>query len=307
MRIFTTLGFSILLLLVSCGHTRETESVAENEGFTPVTVTNPTIGELTETMTLNAVSSYLIKTSVKSEINGYIQKVHVRPGQSIKQGDELFVIKSREAQHLGNTINKLDTAFHFDGSISIKSPSDGSIDELSFKVGDYVQDNEILASISDRRSLVFILEIPYELVNSIQANRDPGIVLPDGVVLKGTMGSALPAVDPVSQTLPYIVNVKQNLSLPENLIASVKYIVRSRNNVTILPKESVLTDETQANFWVMKLVDSSTAVKVIVYPGIVTTDKVEIKSPLLLPSDIILLTGNYGLPDTAKVKIENRK
>ena len=53
----------------------------------------------------------------------------------------------------------------------------------------------------------------------------------------------------------------------------------------------------------MKLIDSITAVKVPVKKGIETTDKVEILSPVLSDSDKILITGNYGLEDTAKVKI----
>ncbi len=56
----------------------------------------------------------------------------------------------------------------------------------------------------------------------------------------------------------------------------------------------------------MKMTDSVTAVRVPVIKGLETSDKVEIVSPGLKPSDLILLTGNYGLPDTAKVIIENK-
>jgi len=55
----------------------------------------------------------------------------------------------------------------------------------------------------------------------------------------------------------------------------------------------------------MKMTDSNTAVKVPVIKGIETSDLVEILSPEITPSDKILLRGNYGLPDTAKVVIEN--
>jgi hypothetical protein len=53
----------------------------------------------------------------------------------------------------------------------------------------------------------------------------------------------------------------------------------------------------------MKLIDSATAVKVPVKKGLETKDRVEILSPAFAPSDRILLTGNYGLSDTAKVKV----
>jgi hypothetical protein len=63
----------------------------------------------------------------------------------------------------------------------------------------------------------------------------------------------------------------------------------------------VLSDETENNFWVMKMIDSVTAVKIPVKKGLSTQDRVEILSPVFSPSDRILVSGNYGLPDTAKV------
>jgi hypothetical protein len=51
------------------------------------------------------------------------------------------------------------------------------------------------------------------------------------------------------------------------------------------------------------MINDSTAVKVPVKKGMETNDNVEIVSPSLSPTDKILLTGNYGLPDTAKVKM----
>jgi hypothetical protein len=57
----------------------------------------------------------------------------------------------------------------------------------------------------------------------------------------------------------------------------------------------------------MKMIDNNTAVKVPVIKGIETAGKVEILSPVLKPSDMILLTGNYGLPDTAEVVIDKNR
>jgi biotin carboxyl carrier protein len=299
--------FICLMLVVSCGRSHETGSPAEKEGLTPVTITHPSTGDLSEIVTLNATSKFLLKTSVKSDINGYLQKVQVHLGQRVIHGQELFVIKSKESEHLGNTITKLDTAFHFSGTVSVKSPSDGYVTELSYKAGDYVQDNEILASISDMNSFVFLLELPYELSSYLSDNKKVDLLLPDGSKLKGTVESSLPAVDPVSQTRSCVIHVNGISAIPENLVATVGFVKKSKSDVIILPKESLLTDEAQNEFWIMKMTDSSTAVKIPVNIGLVTSDKVEIISPVLTSSDIILLTGNYGLPDTAKVIIQNRK
>jgi uncharacterized NAD(P)/FAD-binding protein YdhS len=92
-------------------------------------------------------------------------------------------------------------------------------------------------------------------------------------------------------------------NLPANLIAKVKVVKTAKANAVSLPKQSVLSDETQSDFWVMKLIDDSTAVKVPVKKGIEANDRVEILSPEFSNTDKFLLTGNYGLADTARIKI----
>ena len=65
----------------------------------------------------------------------------------------------------------------------------------------------------------------------------------------------------------------------------------------------MLANETQTEFWVMKMINPTTAIKVPVKEGIQSGDRVEILSPRFTPQDKIVATGNYGLTDTAKVKI----
>jgi len=306
MKITPVIKIICLLSVVSCHQTPDTNSIDGTESLTPVTVTHATIGSLTDAISLNATSTFLLKTSVKSDVNGYLQKVNIHLGQRVSQGQELFIVRSKESEHLGNTISRLDTSLRFTGLVYIKSPASGYITELSYQSGDYVQDSEALATISDLNSLVFLLELPYELNAWLAENKTVELTLPDGKKYKGTIDSSLPAVDPVSQTQSFVIRVPGISSIPENLVATVKFNKKSISATVILPKEALLTDETQTEFWIMKMTDSVTAVRVPVTRGLETSDKVEIISPRLTPSDLILLTGNYGLPDTAKVIIENK-
>ncbi len=296
----------LLMVLAACSHSQDPGSEGSAEGLSPVTVTHAGFGSLTDVLTLNATSKFLLKTPVKSDVNGYLQKVNVRLGQKISMGDELFIVRSKESEHLGNTISQLDTTLRFSGLVHIKSPVSGFIAELSCQAGNYVQDSEVLTTISDMTSLVFLLDLPYELNEWLPDNKTVELTLPDGRKLKGSVDSSLPLVDPVSQTQSYVIHVPGVLSVPENLVATVQFIRRSRSATVVLPKEAVLTNETQTEFWIMKMTDSTTAVKVPVTRGLEISDRVEILAPRLMPSDLILLTGNYGLPDTAKVMIGNK-
>jgi hypothetical protein len=66
---------------------------------------------------------------------------------------------------------------------------------------------------------------------------------------------------------------------------------------------AILGDETQTEFWVMKLLNDSIAIKVNVTKGYENNNEVEITGSDFMPTDRIVLTGNYGLPDTAKITI----
>jgi multidrug efflux pump subunit AcrA (membrane-fusion protein) len=167
-----------------------------------------------------------------------------------------------------------------------------------------VQDGEQLAIINDINSYAFILNLPYELKQFVRIGSVLDLTLPDGTKLKGTVTSALPIVDPGSQTQGIVIKVPNSSTIPENLIAKVTVVKTRKDHAISLPKAAILTNDVQSDFWVMKLIDSTTAVKISVKKGIETKDKVEILEPAFTAGDKILLTGNYGLPDTAKVRIE---
>ncbi|MDD4759623.1 MAG: hypothetical protein PHU66_02270, partial [Bacteroidaceae bacterium] len=64
-------------------------------------------------------------------------------------------------------------------------------------------------------------------------------------------------------------------------------------------------NETQSNFWVMKLINDTVAVKISITKGIEDNKRVQIASGNLTSADRIIVTGNYGLSDTAYVRIQN--
>jgi hypothetical protein len=296
----------IAIIMVSCKSGARTSDKSENSGRTPVTITHIDIGPMEEVTELNAVSSFLLKTPVKAIINGYIREVNVHSGESVIKGQQLFTIRTKEAENLGNTVNALDSSFRFKGQIAISSPGNGYITQLNFVSGDYVQDGEVLATISSKNSLVFLLEIPFELKPCLPLNKSVEISLGDGRLIRAALSSPMPIVDPVSQTQSYIIHVPENLLLPENLIAKVKFIRQAQPMAVSLPKEAVLTNEVQSDFWIMKMIDSTTAVKIHIKRGLETSERIEILEPELSRQDKILLTGNYGLPDTAQVTVENK-
>lgn len=289
--------------LCSChSKTSQETSTGEAEIVTPVTVTVISREPMAEYIELNATSTYLQKAIVKASTNGYLTAVKIKTGQLVSPGQLVFVEKTKEAQSIGNTINLLDSSFKFSGIISIRAAAAGYVSEINHSIGDYLQEGEQLAVISDNKSFVFILNLPYELRPYVLNKNNVELILPDGKKLNGRIGSVMPVVDSLAQTQNVILTVNEK-NLPVNLIAKVRVEKIAKQNTVSLPRQSVLSDETQSHFWVMKLADSTTAVRVPVTKGMETIDKVEILSPVFTSSDRFLLTGNYGLGDTAKIRI----
>lgn len=293
-------------ILAGCGEDKGAPipDEAKAEAGTPVTITTISTGPLTESIELNATSAFQLKTFIKANATGYLQSVNAQLGRFINRGQEIFIIKTKEAEALGNTINVLDSTFRFTGIVHIKSPGTGYVTTLNYRDGDYVLDGEQLAIISDKNSFCFLLDLPYELKPFLSGNKNVLLKLPDGTQLNGYIAAQMPTVDPVSQTQSIVIKINNSQQIPEGLIAKVILVKKSKPNALSLPKDAVLTDETQSEFWVMKLIDSVTAVKVPIKKGLENSTSVEVLSPQFSITDKILLTGNYGLSDTAKVSIQ---
>jgi len=294
----------LLITAASCSNkATKTEEEDVADAKTPVTVAAISMEPMEEFVELNATSSFLQKWVVRANATGYLQSANVQLNKYVSSGQVLYTVKTKEAQSIGNSINVLDSSFKFTGVNSIRANGGGFISQINHQNGDYVQDGDQLAVITDTKSFVFLLDMPYELRPYLINKKSLEMVLPDGEKLIGTITGNMPAMDATSQTQSIILKVNTNHALPENLIAKVKVVKSYKGNTSSLPRAAVLTDETQSEFWVMKMFNDSAAAKVVIKKGIEAGNRIEIISPAFTAADRILVTGNYGLGDTARVQI----
>ncbi len=301
--ILTTSFWLMAGMLASCHGKEPKTEETKAEVKTPVTVDGISHDPIADYIELNASSSFLQKWIVRANATGYLQSANVQLNKFVNQGAVLYSVKTKEAQSIGNAVTILDSSFKFSGINTIKANGSGFISQILHQAGDYVQDGDQLAVITDTKSFVFLLELPYELRPYILNKKSLEMVLPDGEKLTGSIAGNMPSMDAASQTQSIQLRVNAKHFIPENLIAKVRVIKSYKSSAASLPKSAILTDETQSDFWVMKMMDSSTAVKTPIKKGIETGDRVEILSPVFTDADKILVTGNYGLGDTTKVKI----
>ncbi|MGD0340765.1 MAG: HlyD family efflux transporter periplasmic adaptor subunit [Bacteroidales bacterium] len=289
----------IMFSSVSCRHKNESTGnriIAK----TPVTAGTPSFKDISDTIDFPAITNYLKKNVLKSSITGVIESINAVQGEATVKGKQLFALRTMEASAMKNS-QPGDSTLGLKGVIRIFSPQDGVISTVSHQAGDFVQEGDELAVIADSRSLVFILEVPFEMTGYIGLNRNCSLSLPDNTRMTGKITAKLPEMNIQNQTVRYVVTAQEISKLPENLIASALIVKEIRKHVQVLPRSAVLGNETQTNFWVMKMINDSVAIKVPVRKGIENNDEVEVTEPQFLANDRILISGNYGLPDTAAV------
>lgn len=264
-----------------------------------VNVISPRIGTISQSESLNASTVFLLNDIVRTPIAGYIRKVDVTPGQFVKQGDILFTIQSKEAA----AIPSADSLFPSKGVIVVKATESGIVKSVDRQPGDYMQDGDGFCTIANNASLVFMLNVPFEIRRYIKQQGAYIISLPDGETVQARITSQVPEMDRMVQMEKYVLRPVKPLNLPEGLIGTVTIPTISQNSAVILPRSAVLSNETQTKFWVMKVVHDTLAVKTDIEKGLQTKDSVEVKAPAFSAADKILVTGNYGVPDTLKIKI----
>jgi hypothetical protein len=294
--------FLISGLFISCRHAAKTSEDEEATVITPVTVVPVAYKSFNSSVDMPAVATYMNKSIIRASTTGVIENIYINQGDFIEKGQLLFTIRTREAMALDNKPQS-DTTLKLAGQIKIFAHGEGSINTVSYQKGDFVQEGDEMAVVFEQNSLVFILDIPFELDKYIERNRNCTIVLPDNSGIKGTITHKLPDMDITSQTIRYVVKPASYKKIPGNLIANINLIKSTKDKAMVLPKDAVLGNETETEFWVMKLINDTTAVKTLVEKGFENSNEVEIIKPEFQPDDRIVLTGNYGLPDTANVKI----
>ena len=284
-------------LLVGCSKTPSDESAA-TEPRTSVTLTQVAYGSIANDITVSATTAYLKKSVVSAPIAGFIVRGSIAPGARVRSGQPLFTIETKEHRALQGVDDIMPA-----GYTVVKTGVGGVVTEVQQQPGSYVTEGAPLCTIAETGSLVFELNVPPEQVRFFRPGKRCTIQLPDGTNLPAVTGTPLATMNAESQVQQLVAYARTKF-LPEGM--NVRVTVNtdaSTGKQMILPKAAVQSDDYLQHFWVMKLANDSTAVKVPVSVGNSNARYIEVSSPALSPADRIILTGGYALEDNARVTI----
>lgn len=278
----------------------EPDNIQPKSTVTVISVNN---GTMVRAENLSATAHYLRRNSIVAPVAGYVHFVKINFNDHVTKGQLLYTIETKERKALDG-FEKTDMNDKNYGLINIYAPMSGIITAIpQSQNGVFVSEGMVLCEIADNKSLYFQVNIPFEYAKYVKENKSCIITLPDNTNINAKM--EMPIMQSLTglQTIPYMAKPQTDIYIPEGVIATINFVTYQNSTAKMLPKKAVLSDELMQNFWVMKLINDSTAVKVPVSIGSQNETMIEIKTPVFNSSDKILNSGNYGLSDTALVKV----
>ncbi|MBC3787780.1 efflux RND transporter periplasmic adaptor subunit [Spirosoma utsteinense] len=306
--IIITGNLGLALLLSGCGtkspaDTEQTQTVARTpEARTPVMVQKVGEGGISNSLTLFGTTLYLRRNAVTAPVAAFITNVYVSLGARVKAGQPLYELETKERRALGTLSVGGDSALI--GRVTVRATSGGLITTFDKQqTGDYVLEGTPLCTIAEDNALAVQVNVPYEYQALAKPGRACRVRLPDGRTLTATFTTPLTTVNLTAQTQSVLARINQPVPLPENLTVQVDVVRAANAHAQLLPRAAILSDEMLQNYWVMRLANDSTAIKVPIQLGERTTTTVEVKTPTFGAGDRIIIEGNYGLPDTARVQV----
>ena len=297
---------SLKILLFSCLVYTADSCMQENSmqptSLPSINVSVDTVrtGTIIKTVNFQGTTVYLKKNEILAPISGYITEMNAQFGAAVTEKEVLFRIRTRESTILENDSSMNNNM----GSVAVLSSTEGIINALNVNgTGVYVVEGNPLCSIVENKDFVVRLNVPYVYHNLVRKDMACKIHLPDNTSIDGIIEDILPTVESADQTQQVLVKPQTPRLLPENLNVTVQLTDRIHEQSLLVPKSAVMANETQDEFWVMKIMHDTLAIQIPVEKGIEQDNTVEVRSSELNINDMIISEGAYGLPDSSIVKI----
>ena len=287
-------------IFTSCSKKEATEQ--EQTPVVSVKTSAVRFGKIDSKLTFNGKTIYLKKNLVVSPISGYVRKISIKFGDFVKKGDLLFEIQTKENKALesSNAGNA--------GLIKVFAPSHGVLNALNItENGAYVLEGASLCTVAENQDVMVQLNLPFEFNSLVKTGVGCTLVLGEDTRFSGTIYQIMPTVDEANQTQQILIKPHYNKPLPENLNLEVVIVKASHNLTCLIPRNALMTNETQTKFWVMKIINNKLAVKIPVKKGIENDEVVEILNSGLTTTDLVVSEGGYGLNDSTKVAVSSKK
>ena len=301
---FNVVSISLIGLVLLSGCRNNTPSSSVKKPAIEVRAAKVTLQEMKEYLTFNGVTVFQSKEDIRANVTGYISSMPFKIGNKIRSGQVFAYVRTKEQDALRDAV-KIDSSLaKFISPITIKSNATGVIKSLNVNTNDYVAEGDVLASVVQPGSLVVQANVPYEYEGDVQLDVTCEVLLPNGETRGAKVTDIMPTVDAVSQSQTFLINLLDPEDLPENLNVQVRLVHKENLKALTIPKKALQTNELLTEYWVMKVVNDSLALKTQVVPGIKNDSLIQIQSANINLNDRVITSGAYQMQDSTLIKVQ---
>jgi membrane fusion protein, multidrug efflux system len=218
-----------------------------------------------------------------------------------KIGSEVQYLQAKaQKESLESAIAGLEEQIDY---MKIKSPINGSVEDLPLKVGQAVSPAMPVATIINFSALKVVADVAEAYGSSIATGDSVSLYFPDlKKEVPSTIASASKFINPVNRSFKVEVRLNSdNQNLKANMIVVMKIADYKKDKAIVVPVNLIQTDATGNYVYTAKVEDGNkTARKKYIEQGISYNGVVEVTTGLSA-GDIIITNGHLGLIDGAKI------
>ncbi|MFB0526678.1 MAG: efflux RND transporter periplasmic adaptor subunit [bacterium] len=264
------------------------------EKVTPVKTFPAGRGDIEEIIFLNGDIRGLREVDVYTRVSGKLIKKIKEEGDSVKKGEVVALI-DRDEPALGFT------------KAEVKSPIEGTLIRYYVDIGDSVipqepMPQEPVLNIAYMDKVKIVVNVGEKDIAKLRKGEKVRVSVdayPEESFL-GRVVKVAPAVDPRSRKLKVELEIEnKDHRLKPGMFADVEIIHNEHSNVLVVPRIAVLEKEGKT---ILFTVEDGRARLKEVKTGISDEEKIEIVEGLTEGENVVI-EGNYGLTDGAKVEI----
>jgi multidrug efflux pump subunit AcrA (membrane-fusion protein) len=185
----------------------------------------------------------------------------------------------------------------------IRSPIEGVVTDRLNYPGQVAAADSPVVTVMDLSQIIAKAHIPAAQAAALKSGDPATITVEGGQPLQGKVTVVSPALDPNSTTVEvWVQAANPGGELKPGSSATVQMTAQTVPNALIVPSSALLTDE-EGKTTVMVVGADQTASSRDVQTGVRQGDEVQITSGLK-PGEVVVTSGNYGLPAHTKVTVQ---
>jgi len=308
---------------VFAGCTKQKNQESQPSVVVDVKVAQLRMGSLDETVIVSGATMNQRESQLRSPINGIITKFQLFNGDTVRKGETLAVIQTKESQAAIQGAEKLlrtaatssqrdeaekALALAREGANNaiITAPFPGILSNKAKNEMEAIAEGEALASVIDPASIVFVADVPSHFLERVRKNQRVNIRFPSmpNKTYAGIVNRIDPQVNPNDQTARVQINFSQPITnIERSLFGDATILIGRKSNILLAPAVSVLHNDENNTTSIMVVRMDSLAHKIEIQVGTRQDSLTQILSKNLKAGDLVIVLGQYGLPDSTRVRI----